>query len=111
LTNLFKGYQAASKKIFIKYIGRKLKKYEEGDPAHDGRYPHGASGQQVQAPEGPKQVERTIPAQGKDPCPGSLSKETHIAQPKDWSDLKERDKEGCETPENHTNCGAAFMVQ
>jgi hypothetical protein len=39
LTNLFKGYQAASDKVFIDYIGRKLEKYgrklekyEEGEP-------------------------------------------------------------------------------
>jgi hypothetical protein len=31
LTNLFKGYQAASDKTFVEYIGRKLEKYEEGD--------------------------------------------------------------------------------
>lgn len=32
LSNLFKGYQAASDKTFVEYIGRKLEKYEEGDP-------------------------------------------------------------------------------
>jgi hypothetical protein len=31
LTNLFKGYQAASDKVFVSYIGRKLEKYEEGE--------------------------------------------------------------------------------
>jgi hypothetical protein len=31
LTNLFKGYQAATDKTFVEYIGRKLEKYEEGD--------------------------------------------------------------------------------
>jgi hypothetical protein len=31
LTNLFKGYQAASDKSFVEYIGRKLEKYEEGE--------------------------------------------------------------------------------
>jgi hypothetical protein len=32
-TNLFKGYQAALDKIIlVEYVGRKLEKYEEGDP-------------------------------------------------------------------------------
>jgi hypothetical protein len=31
LTNLFKGYAAASDKTFVEYMGRKLEKYEEGD--------------------------------------------------------------------------------
>ena len=31
LTNLFKGYQAASDKVFVSYIGRKLEQYEEGE--------------------------------------------------------------------------------
>jgi hypothetical protein len=31
LTNLFKGYQAASDKIFVNYIGRKLERYKEGE--------------------------------------------------------------------------------
>ena len=31
LTNLFKGYQAATDKTFVDYIGRKLEKYEEGE--------------------------------------------------------------------------------
>ena len=31
LTNLFKGYQAATDKVFVSYIGRKLEKYEEGE--------------------------------------------------------------------------------
>ena len=31
LANLFKGYQAASDKVFVSYIGRKLEKYEEGE--------------------------------------------------------------------------------
>jgi hypothetical protein len=30
LTNLFKGYQAASDKVFVSYIGRKLEMYEKG---------------------------------------------------------------------------------
>ena len=30
LSNLFKGYQAASDKVFVSYIERKLEKYEEG---------------------------------------------------------------------------------
>ena len=31
LSNLFKGYLAASDKKFIKYIGHKMEKYEEGE--------------------------------------------------------------------------------
>jgi hypothetical protein len=31
LTNLFKGYQAATDKTFVEYIGRKLERYEEGE--------------------------------------------------------------------------------
>jgi hypothetical protein len=31
LTNLFKGYGAATDKVFVDYIGRKLEKYEEGE--------------------------------------------------------------------------------
>jgi hypothetical protein len=31
LTNLFKGYQAASDKNSVDYIGRKLERYEEGE--------------------------------------------------------------------------------
>jgi hypothetical protein len=31
LTNLFKGYGAATDKVFVEYIGRKLEKYEEGE--------------------------------------------------------------------------------
>ncbi len=31
LTNLFKGYQAASDKVFVDYIARKLERYEEGE--------------------------------------------------------------------------------
>jgi hypothetical protein len=27
----FKGYQAASDKVFVSYIGHKLEKYEEGE--------------------------------------------------------------------------------
>jgi hypothetical protein len=32
LINLFKGYQAATDKTFVEYIGRKLERYEEGEP-------------------------------------------------------------------------------
>ena len=32
LTNLFKGYKAASDKAFVKYIMRKEEEYEEGSP-------------------------------------------------------------------------------
>lgn len=31
LINLFKGYQSASDKAFVEYIGRKLERYEEGE--------------------------------------------------------------------------------
>ena len=31
LSNLFKGYLAASDKVFVKYIGHKMEKYEEGE--------------------------------------------------------------------------------
>jgi hypothetical protein len=31
LTNLFKGYGAATDKVFVEYISRKLEKYEEGE--------------------------------------------------------------------------------
>ena len=31
LSNLFKGYMAASDKVFVKYIGRKMENYEEGE--------------------------------------------------------------------------------
>jgi hypothetical protein len=31
LTNLFKGYGAATDKVFVEYIGRKLEKYKEGE--------------------------------------------------------------------------------
>lgn len=31
LINLFKGYQAATDKTFVEYIGRKLERYEEGE--------------------------------------------------------------------------------
>lgn len=31
LSNLFKGYMAASDKVFVKYIGRKMEQYEEGE--------------------------------------------------------------------------------
>jgi hypothetical protein len=31
LTNLFKGYGAATDKVFVDYIGRKLEKYEVGE--------------------------------------------------------------------------------
>ena len=32
LTNLFKGYKAASDKVFVEYIMRKEEEYEEGSP-------------------------------------------------------------------------------
>jgi hypothetical protein len=31
LINLFKGYQAATDRTFVEYIGRKLERYEEGE--------------------------------------------------------------------------------
>ena len=31
LTNLFKGYEAATDKTFVDYIGRKKERYEEGE--------------------------------------------------------------------------------
>jgi hypothetical protein len=31
LTNLFKGYQVATDKTFVEYIGSKLERYEEGE--------------------------------------------------------------------------------